>query len=189
MTDIPPPTTSSAAIPHPDPDVRTADDTQVTYYEGSPKLRGELGLLFLWTIIGIILIAVPIILHSARQDGVPWWLIAGGVLLALLCWTIPGILVRREFFRITNYRIDVERGLLFKNYDTTELWHVEDVHLRQSPIDRMFNVGTITIISADATNPRLELNSVSDPRKLLETLKTRIIAVKRQRGVVKLDAG
>ena len=189
MTDPMPPLSSAAAIPHPDPDVRTADDTQVTYYEGSPKLRGELGLLILWSIIGLLLFAVPIVIHFNRTDGVPWWLIAGGVVLGLLCWTIPGILVRREFFRITNYRIDVERGLLFKNFDTTELWHIEDVHLRQSPIDRIFNVGTITVISNDATNPRLELNSIADPRKLLETLKTRIIAVKRQRGVVKIDAG
>ncbi|HEX8324957.1 MAG TPA: PH domain-containing protein [Tepidisphaeraceae bacterium] len=187
MTDLPPP--AAASIAHPDPDVRTADDTQVTFYEGSPKLHGELGLLLLWTIIGLILFALPIVIHFNTVDGVPWWLIAAGVILGLLCWIIPGILVRREFFRITNYRIDVERGLLSKSYDTIELWHVEDVSLRQSPIDRIFNVGTITIVSSDPTNPRLNLKSISNPRQLLETLKTRIIAVKRQRGVVKLDAG
>lgn len=191
MTQFPPPASTPipASIPHPDPDVSTADDTQVTYYEGSPKLRGELGLLFVWSLVGLVLFATPILIATMTNQHVVWWVILIGVVLGLFCWVMPGVLMRREFFRITNYRIDIERGLLFKTYDTTELWHVEDVNLRQSPIDRIFNVGTITIVSHDPTNPRLELNSINDPKRLLETLKTRIIAVKRQRGVVKLDAG
>ncbi|MGC4032105.1 MAG: PH domain-containing protein [Tepidisphaeraceae bacterium] len=185
MTETP----SPVAIPHPDPDVTTADDTQVTYYEGSPKLRGELGMLAMWSLIGLILLAVPILAHLGLQNGVPWWFIAGGVVIGLICWVLPGILVRRERYRITNYRIDIERGLLFKNFDTIELWHVEDVSLRQSPIDRIFNVGTITVVSHDPTSPRLQLDSIANPRQLLETLKTRIISVKRQRGVIKVDGG
>jgi membrane protein YdbS with pleckstrin-like domain len=110
-----------------------------------------------------------------------------GLIVGFVCWTIPSLLVRRNHYRITNYRIDYEHGLLFKNMDTLELWHVEDVSLRQSPVDRVFGVGTITIVSSDATNPRLQLRSLPDPRKLLESLKARIITVKRQRGVVKLD--
>lgn len=188
MTDLPP-ATSAAAIPHTDPDVRTADDTQVTYYEGSPKLRGELGLLFVWTLVGLVIAGLPIFVRAYTDTYVAWWVIAICVLLGIFCWIMPGLLVRREFFRITNYRIDVESGLLSKKFDTTELWHVDDVQLRQSPLDRVFNLGTITIVSDDPTSPRFQLRSISDPRTLLETLKTRIIAVKRQRGVVKLDAG
>jgi membrane protein YdbS with pleckstrin-like domain len=174
--------------PIPDSHVKATDDQQIVYYEGSPRLRGELGTLMLWTALGLVLIGVPLLLtwtdtiHS-------YWPLAVGIVLGLLCWIIPSILVRRNYYRITNYRIDYEHGILFKTMDTLELWHVEDVSLRQSPIDRIFNVGTITIVSADATNPRLLLKSLDSPRKLLETLKTRIISVKRQRGVVKLDMG
>ncbi|MGN6627724.1 MAG: PH domain-containing protein [Tepidisphaeraceae bacterium] len=174
--------------PHPDPDVTTADDIQVTYYEGSPKLRGELGLLFVWTVIGLLFIAIPsLILYFGGT--ISRWYVVGGVAIALLCWSLPSLLVRREYYRITNYRIDVDSGLLFKEMDTLELWHVEDVSLRQSPLDQLFNVGTITIVSHDRSNPKLLLRSLSHPRQLLETLKTRIIAVKRQRGVMKVDAG
>lgn len=166
------------------------DDQQVVYYEGSPRLRGELAILFGWSFIGLVFIAVPLLWNSyVSSEGVHWAVIALGIVLGLICWIMPSLLVRRNYFRITNYRIDYEHGLLFKKMDTLELWHVEDVSLRQSPVDRIFNVGTITVISGDATNPRLELRSLSSPRKLLETLKARIIAVKRQRGVVKLDMG
>jgi hypothetical protein len=37
--------------------------------------------------------------------------------------------------------------------------------------------------------PKLPLVGIPDPRPLYETLKQRIIAVKRQRGVVKVDQG
>lgn len=166
-----------------------SDDQQVVYYEGSPRLRGELATLFGWSFIGLVFIAVPLLWNAYTTEGAHWAVITLGIVLGLICWIIPSLLVRRNYYRITNYRIDYEHGLLFKKMDTLELWHVEDVSLRQSPVDRIFNVGTITVISGDATNPQLELRSVSGPRKLLESLKARIIAVKRQRGVVKLDMG
>jgi membrane protein YdbS with pleckstrin-like domain len=109
--------------------------------------------------------------------------------MAIICWVIPSLLVRRNYYKITNYRIDWEHGIVFKKMDTMELWHVDDVRLTQGPLDRIFNVGTIMVMSGDSTTPQLALKSISSPRKLLETLKSRIIAVKRQRGVVKLDMG
>ena len=181
-------TNPNAGVHAPPPHTTKDDDGDIVYYEGSPKLRGELGTLFLWTILGLIAIAVPLMLYSYGQI-VSLWPVVIGVLVGLVLWIMPSLLVRKNYYKITNYRIDYESGLLFKKMDTLELWHVEDVSLSQSPIDRMFNVGTITVISGDATTPRLELHSLHDPRKMLELLKTRIIAVKRQRGVIKMDLG
>ncbi len=109
----------------------------------------------------------------------------GGVVLVL--W--PLVMTRTIRYRISNYRIDYERGLLSKHIDTLELWHVEDITFNQSLMDRIMKVGTITIISNDDTTPELLLHSVPNPRPLFETLKQRVIAVKRQRGVIKMDLG
>jgi hypothetical protein len=92
-------------------------------------------------------------------------------------------------YRITNYRIDFERGWLGKTIDTLELWHVEDIRYHQTFLDRLLNVGTITVVSHDESLPRLELKGLPNPRPLFETLKQRVIAVKRQRGVIKMDTG
>src|SRR5205814_9566602 len=92
-------------------------------------------------------------------------------------------------FRITYYSIDSEHGLLSINIDTLELWHVEDIHFHHSLVDRLVNTGDIIILSHDDTTPRLELNGVPNPRPLFENLKQRVIAVKRQRGVIKMDTG
>src|SRR5689334_12648073 len=46
----------SANLPH-----RPADDTEEVYYEGSPVLRGAIFKGFLWILVGLLLIAAPIV--------------------------------------------------------------------------------------------------------------------------------
>lgn len=169
--------------------VAAAHDQETIFYEGSPKLRGEVGLLLTCVAAAAVVLAVPILTHVARAEGAPWWLWAVGIVVALLALVLPTLLVRKNRYRISNYRIDHEEGLLSKRIDTIELWHVDDVRMEQSVIDRMTGVGTIYIHSNDPTSPVLPLRSLPDPRKILDAIKQRIIAVKRQRGVMKFDGG
>ena len=113
----------------------------------------------------------------------------GCVVVGLLLVFLPAIIVRQSRYRISNYRIDYERGLLGKKIETLELWHVDDIEFQQSFFDRLMGVGNITVFSADKTNPKLELRGLPNPRPLFESLKQRVIAVKRQRGVIKMDIG
>jgi hypothetical protein len=66
---------------------------------------------------------------------------------------------------------------------------VDDISFRQSLMDRILKVGTIIIASKDSTTPELHLQSLPEPRRVFESLKQRVIAVKRQRGVIKMDIG
>lgn len=168
--------------------VAAAHDQETVFYEGSPKLRGEFGLLFKCVCAAAVLLAIPIVAHLIQHYAI-WWLYLIGVVAAIGVMVLPAILVRRDKYRISNYRIDHEEGLLSKRIDTIELWHVEDVDMEQSLMDRIFQVGTIHIHSSDPTSPVLALRSLPEPRKLLDAIKQRIIAVKRQRGVVKFDGG
>ena len=77
--------------------------------------------------------------------------------------------------------------MISRSIDTIELWHVEDLKLRQSILNRLLDVGTIVIIANDESNPQLFLNGIPNPRQLFQMLEQRVIAVKRQRGVVKMD--
>jgi membrane protein YdbS with pleckstrin-like domain len=169
-----------------------AEDQEVVYYEGSPLLRGELSLVLTWLAVGLAVAAIPLLWLIFAGDGPdagpPWWLwILVPVGLGLFFF--PALWVKRNRFKITNYRIDFEHGLITTNVDTLELWHVNDIRMRQGPLDKLFGVGSIHITSDDRSNPELELRSVSQPRPLYESLKQRVIAVKRQRGVIKMDMG
>jgi len=164
------------------------DHDEIVYYQGSPMVRGGLGRLFEFGFIGLVLIAMPIC-SWVFHWGFPSLLDAILVVIGLLMFLVPALRTKTIRYRITNYRIDYERGLFARNIDTVELWHVEDLHFHQSLLGRLLNVGSIIVVSRDETLPRLELHSLPNPRPLYETLKQRVIAVKRQQGVLKVDPG
>jgi membrane protein YdbS with pleckstrin-like domain len=166
-----------------------ANDREEIYYEGSPYLRSEVGNLLLFIIVAAVLVAIPILLRTYDMAHLPDWVAIIAAIVGLILIAIPILKIRTTRYRVSNYRIDFERGLLTKSIDTLELWHVEDIHFRQSLLDRVLNVGDITIISHDDTTPKLKLQGVPSPRRLFETLKQRVISVKRQRGVIKMDVG
>ena len=182
MPDVPP--APDADRPH-----KEADDTEEIYYQGSPMLRAEIGKLLVFWVIGILFMAIPFIAYAMRSEWPPYWVNIPLVLVGLVFLVIPSLMVRMRRYRISNYRIDFERGLLSRNIDTLELWHVEDISFHQSLLDRILNVGDITVISHDDTTPKLVLQGLPNARPLFDSLKQRIIAVKRQRGVIKMDTG
>jgi membrane protein YdbS with pleckstrin-like domain len=167
---------------------RPADDTEQVYFEGSPMLRAQASRIVAWTFVAAVLIAAIFGVRYVSPSA-PWWISLILVVLALIALCIPLITTRTIRYRITNYRIDYGTGLLSRNIDTMELWHVEDIRLHQSLLDRMLGVGTIIVYSHDDTTPQLNLHGLPDPMALFNVLKQRVIAVKRQRGVVKMDSG
>ena len=172
------------------PPAKPVEEDEVVYFEGRPVLRAEQAKAAMFLILGLILIALPVL--ASVFDWTWWdhrWMTPVAIALAILAIVLPWLVTRTTRYRITNYRIDFERGVLTKKIDTLELWHVDDIKFEQGLIDRMFNVGSITILSNDKTSPRLELHGVPHPREIFDALKQRIIAVKRQRGVLKMDMG
>jgi membrane protein YdbS with pleckstrin-like domain len=168
---------------------RPTDDREEVYYEGSPLIRGEIGKFFLLWILGLVLIASPIICRIIWGWWPHWIAMLVLIVAGLLIMWIPMLVIRSVRYRVSNYRIDFERGIFGKKIDTLELWHVEDIRMEQKFIERLLGVGTILVISNDASTPKLPLHGIPHPRPLFESLKQRIIAVKRQRGVVKMDMG
>lgn len=177
------PAAAGQASPH-----RAPDDAEEVYYEGSPLVRGAIGKGVLWLLAGLVLIGL-VVTGLVLKWHVPWWAYLAAVVLAVLLFFVPVIQNKTISYRVTNYRIDYERGMFSKDIDTLELWHVEDLRFHQSLMDRLLGVGDVTVISHDETMPMLVLRSLPQPRQLYEQLKQRVIAVKRQRGVIKMDVG
>lgn len=194
MTDFdanqPPPAVPGQPVPtQQEAPHRPPDDQEEIYYEGSPLLRGALGKGFLWLFSGIILIAAAIAIPIYGPRHLPWWAYVILAVLGIIAISVPLIQSKTIRYRVSNYRIDFERGLLGKDINTLELWHVEDVSFHQTLFDRILGVGNIKVISHDETMPELILRDIPHSRPLFEQLKQRIIAVKRSRGVVKMDPG
>lgn len=164
---------------------KPADDREEIYFVGSPALRGELGQLTLCIVIAAALAITPFFFD------IPWYVKAIGIVAGICVIVIPLILTWTIRYRISNYRIDFERGILSRSIDTLELWHVEDIRMHQSLLDRILGVGTLYVYShADRTlnKGELQMHSLPNPRAIFDNLKQRIISVKRQRGVLKIDS-
>ncbi len=183
---------TSDSTPHaptsPRGSIAAPTDEEVVYFDGRPVLRGELGMTVAMIVVGIALLLTPILIR-VFNGAFP------STIVTVICVTLgialpfsPLIFTRTIRYRITSYRIDYEHGIVNKNIDTLELWHVDDISYRQSLVDRLLNVGNIIIVSNDRSTPRLELNGLPNARPIFDSLKDRVIAVKRQRGVVKFDS-
>jgi uncharacterized membrane protein YdbT with pleckstrin-like domain len=183
---------NSSEIPSPVPDHRPhapPKDDEAVYFDGRPFLGGKPGQVISVTVLGILFLLGPLVYHIVAHRSAPGiaWIVlcAIGVLLLLT----PIVLTQQIRYRISNYRIDYERGFLSKDISTLELWHVEDLSFHQTIIDRLVGIGTIRVMSHDDTMPDLRMHGIPDGRKIFEELKQRIIAVKRQTGVLKVDTG
>lgn len=95
--------------------------------------------------------------------------------------------VRCTRFALTSQRFRVERGILNKHFDDLELYRVKDVTLQQPLIQRIVGLGTVTMITSDATTPTLVLPAIPDSREVLDRLRAEVERVRRERGVRELD--
>lgn len=166
-----------------------ANEEEQVYYEGSPAVRGHVGRLLLCFLIGAVAIAAPIIFYFTQGYWPKWWITLLLVLGGLTFFLVPVLAVKALRYRVSSFRIDHERGLLGKKIDTLELWHVDDISFKQSFLERLLGVGTILVMSDDQTTPELSLKGVPNARHLFDSLKARVIAIKRTRGVIKMDSG
>ncbi len=166
-------------------------DDESIYYAGSPFLGGQAEKVILMALCGTLALIAPVLykFFGPSKTFPHEWVTIALVIIGLALWVIPYVLTKTIRYRISNYRIDFERGLISKDISTLELWHVEDISFHQSIIDRLLGIGTIRVMSHDDTIPDLRMRGLPDGRKIFEELKQRIIAVKRQTGVLKLDTG
>jgi membrane protein YdbS with pleckstrin-like domain len=78
-------------------------------------------------------------------------------------------------YRLTNYRLFKESGILSRSLNEIELIRVDDVAVHQNLLQRVFNVGIVTVIApTDPTEPRLELVGVENPIEIKELIRSQV---------------
>jgi hypothetical protein len=165
------------------------NDHEVVYFDGRPVLRGEVGIAVAMAVVGIALLLTPVLVRIFTGEFPSALVTIVCIVLGLALPFLPLIFTRTQRYRITSYRIDYEHGIVNKHIDTLELWHVDDISYYQTLADRMLKVGNIVVVSDDKSTPRLEIKGLPNARPIFDSLKDRVIAVKRQRGVIKFDSG
>jgi membrane protein YdbS with pleckstrin-like domain len=109
------------------------------------------------------------------EDGRPgwfWWVLAvvilgsGSFLVIKFAWSIFSVR-----YRLTTQRLFVERGILSRTTDQTELIRVDDVSVKQGLVDRLVNAGDVQILSTDVSDQTITLVGVEAPDKIAEHIR------------------
>lgn len=80
-------------------------------------------------------------------------------------------------------RLFVSEGFLNIKDDEILLYRVRDIDTRRSLWQRLFGVGTITVISSDKTMPALVLKNIKDPVFVKELIHRQVEEMKIRRRV------
>ena len=100
----------------------------------------------------------------------------GAALLPLLGILVGTMCLKASVrYRLTTHRLFKETGLLSRDMNEIELVRVDDVSVHQNVIQRIFNVGTITVIAPhDQTEPRLEMVGIENPIEVKEQIRNHV---------------
>ena len=99
---------------------------------------------------------------------------------------------RKRYFGLplsfTRYALSEDRlflsvGFLNIRDDEILLYRVRDINTSRSLWQRMFGVGTVTVLSSDKSAPTLELKNIKDPMGVKEIIHNQVEEMKIRRRV------
>jgi membrane protein YdbS with pleckstrin-like domain len=153
----------------------------------SGKTKAHLWILWFLEVAGLAYLWLWVLNPEQRAyPATKWVLLAVGVgpLLHIL-WTIL-ILKFGVRYRLTNYRLFTETGLLSRDINEIELLRVDDVSVHQNFLQRIWNVGTITVLApSDTLNPSLKLIGIKNPIEVKELIRTHMR--RRRAGSINME--
>ena len=167
-----------AAVPHPlVPGAGPpSQDPEQELWKGrfSGKAQGHWWVL--WFLEVLLLVFLWFRFDPGQKSPYAKWIFAGAVALPVLLifwqWMVEKLSTR---YRLTTHRLFKETGILSRNLNEIELVRVDDVAVRQNVIQRIFNVGVVTVIAPhDQTEPRLELVGIENPIEVKEMIRTHV---------------
>ena len=163
------------------------DDQEELLWEGgySPK-----AMFLSWIAAAVATLALIVgIVFTMAIPVVPF--VLGGLIVLAWVWPACALLYRRLGigYKLTSQRFIHERGILSRSTDRIEVIDIDDVGFRQTLVDRMVGVGTITIESGDHTHPELVLRGIDDVKRVYDLIDSARRKERVRRGIHIASAG
>ncbi len=86
-------------------------------------------------------------------------------------------------YSLSEDRLFISKGFLNIRDDEVLLYRVRDIDTRRTLWQRLFGVGTVTIMSSDKTMPNLVLENIKDPIFVKELIHKQVEEMKIKRRV------
>ena len=86
-------------------------------------------------------------------------------------------------YQLSDDRLFISVGFLNIKDDEILLYRVRDIDTSRTLWQRLFGVGTVTVVSSDKTMPTLELKNIKDPMFVKELIHKQVEEMKIRRRV------
>lgn len=178
----PPPLAPNTAVPpasnQPTPSrVQPVEESERTLFELKPSPKAFLGDIIRGMIPALV-IGVVVFALGEKSWGV---ILAFGVagLAALRVW-LKTVSVK---YKLINQRLVVIKELVTRQIQELELYRAKDVTVNQGFVQRLLDVGTITVLSTDDTSPSVHLIGMPKPVEVKEIIRTLYQRARKREGV------
>lgn len=144
--------------------------------------------------IGAALLVV-LALIGASFAGPPAWMIVGIAAVLIFAYLGLQLFYRRMSveYRLTTHRLVLHKGILSRSDDRILLVDVDDITVQQGLIDRMLNIGTITLNTSDqstreSTKGVLVMRGIENVRDVGDVLDEARRTERTRRGLYMMNA-
>lgn len=116
-----------------------------------------------------------------------WWFVACVLVLPIPLAIWRWLVVRCTTYSLTTQRFRISTGVLNKSFDDLELYRVKDITVTQPLVQRVLGLGTIRLVTSDATTPEVTLSAIPSALEVHEAFRVEVERCRRERGVRELD--
>ena len=204
LESAPEPVGGSANKVHADDDIRPVDgdgvsladapagdaaaiepEAEADVWSGRTSWKHYIGRVILWLAANVIFIVVAV--WSSRH--IDWLTFSRGFAIVTMVFALSGLemVIRRVWlrvidhrYRLTTQRLFIERGIFSRTTDQTELIRVDDVRLYKSFVNRLVGLGSVAIISTDATDREIVIEGIAEADEVAESIRTRMRIMRRK---------
>jgi uncharacterized membrane protein YdbT with pleckstrin-like domain len=154
----------------------TAGPHSEVIYEGVAKHSVSIPAYTKWVLVSVAGTTAAVLLGKIDFfKSWPLWVLGLVGLPGLLVVFLHHVTTR---YKISQRRVETERGIITKRVESLELWRVLDVRYSQSIFDRLTGNGRVVLESTDKSDPKLELHGIPEHRKVFEQLREAVQAAR-----------
>ncbi len=175
---------NQAVIPSQSGDTSTDDDVEHPLWKGTFSAKSMIGG---W--IGAAFVTLLILLAAFRIDALRETRLVGYAVALFIVLLWLGLLALAAYrkmaqhYEITSQRLMHRDGILVRKMDRIELIDIDDVSYQQGPIQSLLNVGTVNVVSSDASHPLLTMRGIANVRHVADLIDNARRTERRKRGI------
>jgi membrane protein YdbS with pleckstrin-like domain len=136
-----------------------------------------------WAFAALVTVAAAVLAALAYNPAV--WIAVAIAVPVVWVFLLLTLVYRRlsVSYTLTSQRFLHQKGVLSRVHNRILLIDIDDVSFEQGLIDRMFNVGTITLTSTDASDPKLPMPGIDDVQRVANLIDDARREERRKRAI------